>query len=113
MTVADPDAAAETAARTGQEGAARDDRPRPRVPRRAWPAMVHRSVLSPVAASSLLRWSQCRPVRRRPVGSLTYGTSGVVTGMFGRLADRGDDPSVRGGPVLAPTSCGDRRRRPE
>ena len=39
--VSDPDAATEATARTGQEEAARDDRPCPRVPRRACPAMVH------------------------------------------------------------------------
>src|SRR4029078_4653249 len=36
--------------------------------------------------------------------------AGVVTGMFGRLSDTGDDPSVRGTPVLAPGFSVRRRR---
>jgi hypothetical protein len=49
--VPDPDAATEATARTGHDEAARDDRPWPRVPRRACPAMVHLFVLRP------LRWA--------------------------------------------------------
>jgi hypothetical protein len=47
VTVSDPDPTAEAAAMSGQDEAARDDRPVTRAPRRAWPAMVHLVVLLP------------------------------------------------------------------
>jgi hypothetical protein len=47
VTMSDPDATAEAAAMSGHDEPARDDRPVPRSPRRAWPAMDHASVLLP------------------------------------------------------------------
>jgi hypothetical protein len=52
----------------------------------------------------------CRSCAGEPV---TVGRTGVVTGMFGRLADSDDDPSVRGTQVLPATGSGDGQTGPE
>lgn len=67
VSMADPDPAAETAARTGHDESPRDDRPGARDPRRSRPAMVHRAVLtSPVAGVAAAH----RPKVRSPVAPL-------------------------------------------
>src|SRR4051794_28244630 len=101
MAVADPDAAPEAPARTGHDETARDGRGRCG-PRRAWPAMVHVSVLSvgPVPVDS-------PPPPGRPIiraAARPSDRSGVVSGMFDPGSRAHDDPSVRGAPVLAATA---------
>jgi hypothetical protein len=108
VAVSDPDATAEAAAMSGQDEPARDDRPVPRSPRRAWPAMVHRSVLlasigsgvlpvsGPFVIDPWIGWS------RSDDRSMWCGD-----GMFGRWFCGNDDPSVPLPPVLAPTRSDD------
>src|SRR6186713_1732818 len=78
-----PDATPE-AASAGHDEARRDDRPCPRDPRCAWPAMAH-LVLDPLGPPGLVRCG---------MGMLVRGHAGI------------DDPAVRG----CPRTCGPRPR---
>src|SRR4029077_6944628 len=103
VTVADPGAPRETAAMSGKDEAARDDRPVPRSPRRAWPAMVHR-FRPAVSFPGVLPATDSFVISPELDGLAILRSGWVRCGerMFARGFRPHDAPSVPPHPVLAP-----------